>query len=146
MNKIEAFTEFIDDYDTGLQVEVEHKNTDISFSPSVISSGILSFEPMKGISLQWITKYVGQQYLDNTQSQDRKIEAFLVNDFRFNWTLMLPKVPQFDIGIQVNNVFSELYTPNGYTYSGLSGGQRLDFNFYFPQARANFLVMLRMSV
>jgi iron complex outermembrane receptor protein len=145
MNKIEAFTEYIDDYDTGMQVAIEHKNTDISFSPSLISSGVLSFKPMKGISLQWITKYVGEQYLDNTQSQDRKLDAFLVNDFRFNWTLMFPKVPQFDLGIQVNNVFSELYTPNGYTYSGLSGGQRYDYNFYFPQATANFLMMLRVS-
>lgn len=145
MNKIEAFTEYVDDYDTGMQEAIEHKNTDISFSPSVIGSGILAFKPMKGITLQWIAKYVGEQYLDNTQSQDRKLDAFLVNDFRFNWTLMFPKVPQLDLGVQVNNVFSELYTPNGYTYSGLSGGQRYDFNYYFPQAKANFLVMLRMT-
>ncbi|MEZ5173615.1 MAG: TonB-dependent receptor [Bacteroidia bacterium] len=144
-NKIKAFTEFVDDYDNGGQVATQFSNTDISFSPSVIGSGILAFRPMKGVSLQWIARYVSKQYLDNTQSDDRSLNAFFVNDFRFNWELFFPKVPKVDIGIQVNNVFSTLYAPNGYTYSGLSGGQRYDYNYYFPMADVNFLAMLRLS-
>jgi len=45
----------------------------------------------------------------------------------------------------LNNVFSELYAPNGYTFSGLSGGERLDFNYYFPQAEANFMALIRLN-
>jgi iron complex outermembrane receptor protein len=144
-NKIEAFTEFLDDYDNGGQIAIEHRNTDISFSPPVVGNGILAFRPMKGLSLQWIARYVGRQYLDNTSSEDRSLDAFFVNDFRLNWELMYPKVPKIDVGIQVNNVFSTLYTPNGYTFSGLSGGERLDFNYYFPMATANFMAMIRLS-
>ncbi len=144
-NKIKSFTEYLDDYDNGGQIAIEHENTDISFSPSVISTGILAFKPMEGIALQWITKYVGSQYLDNTSSADRQLEGFLVNDFRFNWTLFYPKFPKIDVGIQVNNVFSELYAPNGYTFSGLSAGERLDFNYYFPQAEANFMALIRLN-
>ncbi len=144
-NKIVAFTEFVDDYDNGGQIEIEYENTDISFSPPVVGSGILSFTPAKGIALEWIARYVGKQYLDNTSSDARSLDAFFVNDFRFNWELFFPKVPKIDIGIQVNNVFSTLYTPNGYTFSGLSGGQRLDFNYYFPMATANFMGMIRLS-
>lgn len=145
VNKIESFTEFVDDYDNGGQVAIEHKNTDISFSPSVISTGILAFTPTENITLQWITKYVGSQYLDNTSSADRQLDAFLVNDFRFNWSLSYPKFPKIDVGIQVNNVFSELYAPNGYTFSGLSGGERLDFNYFFPMAEANFMALIRLN-
>jgi len=144
-NKIKSFTEYLDDYDNGGQIAIEHENTDISFSPSAISTGILAFKPMERISLQWITKYVGSQYLDNTSSADRQLDGFLVNDFRFNWTLYYPKFPKIDVGIQVNNVFSELYAPNGYTFSGLSAGERLDFNYYFPQAEASFMALIRLN-
>jgi iron complex outermembrane receptor protein len=144
-NKIKEFTEYVDDYDTGSQVLIAHKNTDISFSPAAIASGILAFKPMSGLSLQWITKYVGKQFLDNTSSEDRGLDAFITCDARLNWTLEYPKQPKIDLGFQVNNIFSAFYTPNGYTYSGFSGGQRYDYNYYFPQAGINFLGMIRLN-
>lgn len=32
-----------------------------------------------------MSKYVGEQYLDNTSNSDRKLDAFFVNDFRINY-------------------------------------------------------------
>ena len=33
MNKIPNFTEYVDDYDNGGQIEIQHTNTDLAFSP-----------------------------------------------------------------------------------------------------------------
>jgi iron complex outermembrane receptor protein len=144
-NKIKQFTEYVDDYDTYTQVPITYNNTDISFSPSVVASSNITLKPLKTLNIHFITKYVGKQYLDNTQSEDRKIDAFLVNDVRINWNIASKKSSIIDFAISVNNIFNEKYAPNGYTYGGLTGGQRLNYNFYFPQAGTNFLAMLSIK-
>ena len=73
-NKIKAFTEYIDNFDTGNQQAVSHSNTDISFSPGISGAGTISWKPFAGMELEWIHKYVGKQYLDNTQNELRKIQ------------------------------------------------------------------------
>jgi iron complex outermembrane receptor protein len=50
----------------------------------------------------------------------------------------------------VNNVFNELYEPNGYTFSYFvpgetSGRELVTENFYYPQAGTNFLFGLVMK-
>lgn len=144
-NKIKQFTEFVDDYDTYSQVPVAYTNTDISFSPSVVASSTITIKPLKTLNIHFITKHVGKQYLDNTQSEDRKIDAFLVNDVRINWNITSKKTSIIDFALSINNIFNEKYAPNGYTYGGLTGGQRLNYNFYFPQAGTNFLAMLSVK-
>jgi len=137
-NKITQFTEYVDDYDNFTQSPVVYDNTDIS-------SSTITLKPIKILNIHFITKQVGQQYLDNTQSEDRKIDAFLVNDVRINWNVASKKSSVVDFAISINNVFDQKYAPNGYTYGGLSGGQRLNYNFYFPQAGTNFLAMLSIK-
>ena len=46
-NKIKDFSEFIDDYDNGLQKENIYHNTDISFSPEVVGFAGINFIPIK---------------------------------------------------------------------------------------------------
>ena len=45
----------------------------------------------------------------------------------------------------VNNVFSELYEANGYTFSYLYGGDFTTENFYYPPAPRNFLLALGLK-
>lgn len=144
-NKIAKFTEYIDNYDTWLQDSVQYTNTDISFSPSVVGSSILSYEPFQKLRISLISKYVGKQYLDNTQSDLRKLDAFTTQSIRLNWNPEFIKAPGLEMAVSVNNLFGVKYAPNGYTYSGLSGGQRYDYNYYYPQAGRNFLLMLKLK-
>jgi len=45
----------------------------------------------------------------------------------------------------VNNVFSEKYASSGYTWGYyVSETDRVDYNFYYPQATANFLLGLNL--
>ena len=74
-NKIKAFNEFVDNYDVGGQDTIAHTNTDLAFSPNIISSLALNYEPVKGLNLTFTSKYVGDQFLDNTSTETRKLDA-----------------------------------------------------------------------
>ena len=144
-NKIEKFEEVIYDYTEDFEVIVnEYEDTDISYSPSVIAGSQLFFTPIKGMELGLFTKYVGEQYLDNTSNENRKIEAYLVNDVRLSYTLQDVLFKEVTFSLLVNNVLDEQYSSNGYTYSYIYGDMITE-NFYYPQAGMNFLAGLLLK-
>ncbi|MBU1822677.1 MAG: TonB-dependent receptor, partial [Bacteroidetes bacterium] len=140
-NKIANFTEYVVDYDNGGYQEINHGKTDISFSPNMIAASQLSYNPAKNVELALLTKYVGKQYLDNTSNEDRTLDPYLTNDLRFTWTLIPKWAKEVRIKALVNNILSEQYESNGYTFGYIYGG-RIQENFYYPQAGRNFMVGL----
>lgn len=142
-NKIKEFTEYVDDWDNGGQIQKQHKDVSIAFSPNIVGSSIFTYSLFAKCDIDLISKYVGKQYLDNTEDENRKIDAFFVNDIRVTYGLTVKGMFKYiGLGLQVNNIFNEKYAPNGYTYSGYSGGVRGDYNYYYPQAGINFLTNL----
>lgn len=139
-NKIKAFTEFIDDYDLGGQLMVQHSNTNIALSPNIVCSASLDFLVNKQVEISAISKYVGKQFLDNTQNQSRSLAAFYTQDIRLQWMPALKCFSNATIIAQVNNVFNKLYEPTGYTFSYKAGGSITTENYFFPMAGVNFLV------
>jgi iron complex outermembrane receptor protein len=140
-NKIKEFVEYIDDYDNGGQIEQRYQNTDLAFSPRFIAANQLIFKPTESLEMALLSKYVGKQYLDNTQNEARKLDAFFVNDVRIAYTYKPTKgIKSVSIGLLVNNILNEQYEPNGYTFSYFFGGQRVWENYYYPQAGTNFLL------
>jgi iron complex outermembrane receptor protein len=148
-NKIDSYTEYSDVYDenwdfTG-QESITYTNTDIAFSPDVVGSAIIDFKPIKNLELSMLNKYVGQQFLDNAQQEDRSLDAYWTTDFRFVYTWKPGFVKEMVFSGKVNNVFNKLYEPNGYTFgyfvpsSEGQGMQRIAENFYYPMAGTNFM-------
>ena len=142
-NKIRNFTEFIDDYDNGGQVQNSYTKTDIAFSPNFVGSSTISFKPSRNTEIALLSKYVSDQFLDNTSNQNRKLDAFFVNDVRLHYDLNLRGIKNISLGLQVNNVFNELYSSNGYTFSYIAGGLTTQ-NYYYPQAETNFMASLNI--
>ena len=138
-NKIKEFTEVISNWDTWTDSLNVHSNTDISFSPSLIAASLISYSPIRGLELGLQTKYVGKQYLDNTSSDDRDLPDYIVSDFIASYTTSIMSLKQVQFNVLVNNIFNEMYSSNGYTWGGLSGGQRINENWLYPQAGTNFL-------
>lgn len=139
-NRIQDFSEFVDDFDNGGQQRNDLGETDIAFSPSIVAGSELGFrfwdKPGKGRGdVAFVTKYVGEQFLDNTASRDRMLDPFLVNDLRFNVTLLGFKgMRSVDLNLTLRNLFSELYENNGWVYSFIADGARQDLVGLFPQA------------
>jgi len=138
-NKIRTFYNYVDDYDNGGQLIETLYNTDIAFSPSVISSLALSVLPVKNLTVALVTKYVGKQFLDNTSDDQKKLNAYMTQDIRLNYSFRVAHGNEIGITFLVNNIFDRLYESNGYTYSYLSGGTILNSNYYYPQAGTNWL-------
>ncbi|MDB4173368.1 TonB-dependent receptor [Bacteroidia bacterium] len=145
-NKVEEFTEYVSEWDGAYSlIEKEYTNTDIAFSPNTIAAAMLSYKANDHFTLSASGKYVGQQYLDNTQSEERSLDAFTNVDMSINYnTEALQGAKQVNVGLFLNNVLNQYYAPNGYTFSGYIAGERQDFNYLYPMAGFNW--MMKVSV
>ena len=145
-NKVLAFNEYVDNYDVGGQDTIVHSNTNLAFSPNVIASLGLVYEPLKGLEIGLFGKYVGKQFLDNTSTDTRKIDAYFTSNLQLSYTLKDVFFKEISIGVQVNNLFNELYVNNGYTWGYVYGGERTVENFYYAQAGRNFMTRLTIKL
>lgn len=143
-NTIAKFTEYLDssnaDYSVYKQVTREYTNTDISFSPSTVSSLVFTFLPVKNFKISLINKNVGRQYLDNTSNLKRSLDPYSVFDLNMNYSIKTKLVPEMTLMLAVYNLLNAQYLTNGYTYSYYYDSARLStFNFVAPAAPVNFL-------
>jgi iron complex outermembrane receptor protein len=88
---------------------------------------------------------VGDQYLDNSSSPDKQLDAFFVNDIRLNYLFKTKLIREIGFTLAINNVFNEQYESNGYTYGYIYGGKRITENFYYPQAGTNLLAGISLK-
>jgi iron complex outermembrane recepter protein len=148
-NKIDEFTEVLYDYGANFDEfnvqENLYKNTDISFSPSLIIGSSISFNPVKNLDLTLLSKLVGRQYLDNTSNVSRSLDPYFVNDVRIAYGIKQSSVKSLTLSLLVNNIFGEVYESNGYTYGYLAGPTAFRENYYFPQAGLNVMAMVSLK-
>ncbi len=151
-NKIKKFNEYVDNYDNYdsngnmIQDVISHTNTDIAFSPSVISSFGINYEPVKNLEINLLSKYVGKQYLDNTSNEARKLDAYFTSNLTLNYIIKTWGFKEIQIGVLCNNLFNAFYENNGYTFGYIAGGKKITENYYYPQAGRNFLVRLTLKM
>lgn len=147
-NKIEQHNELLYGYDENFSLDTiysfELENKDIAFSPNVIVTSELSYEPIKGMEIALLTRYVGKQYLDNTQFVGRSLDDYLINDLRFQAVIPQKLFKEVKIQLLVNNFLSEEYSANGYTYSYVFGTKTTE-NFVYPQALRNYMIGLNLK-
>ncbi|PTN04337.1 TonB-dependent receptor [Mangrovibacterium marinum] len=142
-NKIKNFTEYVDDWDNVGQIVNNLGKTDLSFSPEVIVNSQISFQPAKDLSISLLSNYVGDQYIDNSSSEDRKLDAWLVNNLKIDYAIKGNLFKEIKLHLMVNNLFDAEYESNAWVYSYYyddgSGRNRYKMDGYFPQAGINFL-------
>lgn len=144
-NKIKDFTEYVDDWDNGGQKSIYHKITDISFSPEIIFSGILSAKVFKNGKIVWLSKYVGKQFIDNTSNPENSLDAYLVNDLIAAYSLNLMEDANLTISFKVNNLFNHQYESNAWVYRYYYEGKFYTMDGYFPQAGRFYLFSLDIN-
>ena len=145
-NKIKDFTEYVDDYDSGLQKQKVYHNTDISFSPDVIGAAGINIIPLKNAEINLQSKYVGRQYLDNTSHVSRSIDPYFVENVKLAYTLHQKTFKEVNFIFQVNNVFNKMYESNGYTFNYIYGGEFAVENYYYPMAGTNFMAAINIKL
>ena len=156
VNKIKEFSETAAIFDNFSNFNflrdttIVYKDTDIILSPTWIAGADLSFRPWRPLEISFISKYVGDQFLDNKSSDDRKLDGFFVNGLLLSYTRDYAQIflKELKLIFRVNNLFDVEYEPNGYTYFLLfdDGNQITVFNdnFYYPQAGTNVMAGLSL--
>lgn len=148
-NKIKNYVDYVSEYDNDFNLinvqATNYANPDISFSPNSVIFGELVYKPVAGFAIALQSKYVSKQYMDNTQNESRKLDAYWVNNARLGYDFSLKGIKNINIGLLANNILNKKYESNGYTYSSIYPWGTTTENFYFPQAGTNFLLSLNLK-
>lgn len=163
-NKSISFTEYIDNWDTGLQEAVLHRNADLAFSPAIVGSAGLTYAFFKTekqlLEANLTGKYTGKQFIDNTSNAHTALDPYFYTDVRLTYTLRNSFCRELALTLSINNLFDARYASNAWTYRYVSAGYdarpddpyaRLEGNNvynltgYFPQAGRNFLLGVRIG-
>ncbi len=108
-------------------------NTNISFSPNVVASNTLAYSVMPQMNMALTTKFVGEQYMTNTDESAAKLDAYSVTNFNLSYELLPSKFcKSVTLSLLINNVFNTKYVASGTFEDGAAA--------YFPQAEANFML------
>lgn len=113
-------------------------NTEIAFSPSVIAANQLIFRPFENFTMALLSKFVGEQFMNNIELPQAKLDSYFVNDLNVSYTIKTNKI--FDsivINGLFNNLLNEQYVSNGAIYG--------TYPYYYPQAGSNFLLGLTLN-
>ena len=119
----------------------------MAFSPNIVAANAIVYQPVGNLQLSLLSKYVGEQFMSNTEAQISKLDSFFVNDFNVTYTIT-PKSIFKEIVLTglVNNIFNRKYVSNGYyftfddDFSNPGVISTVEGVGFYPQATTNFLV------
>ena len=148
-NKIINYTEYVEEWDDDYSiVPISYEGeTSLALSPDQVAFLQLQLDITRSLFFQISWKHVGEQYLDNTESDERKLESFST----LNMALLFNKnrsgrLSRINGGFYLNNVTNVQYAPTGYTFSGIIGGERQSFNYVYPMAGINFMFRIKFEL
>ncbi len=160
-NKIKDFMEYVDNWDTGGQITVNHGKTDLAFSPNVIANSSFIFTLLKKgkneLSFTPSVKYVSQQFIDNSSNTNTALPAFSYTNCQLLYRTSFKSVKNLTFKLLVNNIFDKKYANNAWTYRFSSpsydprpddpyaraeGNNVYNLTGYFPQAGRHWLLGL----
>jgi len=151
-NRIRNFKSYVDNWDywsdpenEPYQLVSEFGETDLSFSPSLVGSSNLSYEPVSGLKISLLSKYVGKQFIDNTSSEARSLDPYLVNDLQVQFTLKPSFMKEIGLNLMLNNFLNERYESNAWVYRYYYKGIESKMDGYFPQAGIHFMAGLSLK-
>ncbi len=136
------------DYKTNFDgVVTNWGDTDISFSPDLVSSIGVNFRPKEDINISILNKFVGEQFMSNTESFVSKLNSYSTTDLNFIYSFKKSKhFKEIIFTAMINNIFNKEYVSNGYyytyddTWSEPNMITTIEGAGYYPQALRNFLL------
>ncbi len=125
-------------------VETDLSCNTIAGFPDIITSGKLSY---KTEPLHFFTQlqYVGKQFLDNTENEDRTIDPYAI--VNVGGSLSLAKLfgkTDLQLNMRINNVLDKEYETAGY-YDSWGGPDWSGANYYWPAAGRNLIAGIRVG-
>ena len=151
-NKIKNYTAYYDLYDNmddyGWLGQEEEKlgTTQISFSPDVVGMASITYQPISPLIFNLMGKYVGKQYLDNTQNDDKSLPSYFTTNLSVGYTFEGTQLGTISVQAFVNNLFNSKYSANGWASTDMFQKEgAYHWVGYYPQATRNFMVKLTVA-
>ncbi|WP_111706317.1 TonB-dependent receptor [Lutibacter citreus] len=117
--------------------------TNIAFSPNIISGNSINYQPIKNLTINFLSKFVGEQYLSNTDTKTSKLDSYFTSDLNLTYKINPKSIFKSIVfsGV-INNVFNKEYVDRGYTFldNWSTPGNSFEVQGYYPQATRNFLI------
>ena len=127
--------------------------TNISFSPNLVAANTLVYQPSQNFQMSFLSKYVGEQYMGNTDSVASKLKSYFVNDLNMTYEIKTNSIfKSIVLSGLVNNIFGEKYVSNGYyytyddTWTDPNQLVTIEGKGYYPQATTNFLAGVTLKL
>ncbi|TXE15802.1 TonB-dependent receptor [Psychroserpens burtonensis] len=122
--------------------------TDISFSPELVAANAFVFQAKKGFQISLLSKFVGEQFMGNTENSDSKLASYFINDISITYEWKPKSVFETVVFSGLfNNILNEEFVSNGYfgsfdfeDSSSATGTTTGYFAGFYPQATSNFLL------
>lgn len=136
--------------------------TPTSFSPEIIFNNIFSFK-WKGFKAQFISQYIGKQYMTNTGFDYAKVgddyvkmtlSDYFTNNLDLSYNFKLKSLKSATVGVTLYNLTSRKYDNNGWAYcevgkdnNGKAYAWTTDLyeSGFAPQAPLHFLAHLSLN-
>lgn len=142
----------VDKYDNKDGELISLGKTDLSYSPNFVASNILTYRPNNKFSMSFISKYISNQYMDNSENSLSKLKGYSVSNFNFQYKLTPKKyLKKIVFTVLLNNIFDAKYVSNGYfysyddTWSVPNQTTTIYGSGYYPQAGFNFLTGVKLK-
>lgn len=116
--------------DNGAEYIKSYGNTAISFSPNWIGMFGIQYQPVKSLFINLSNKYVGEQFMTNTELEDGRLDSYFLTDVLVKFSPNWWNLKNLEFSLLINNLFDQEYESNGYYYEG---------PYYYPQAGINIL-------
>ena len=145
-NKIIDFTEYLDDWDNGGQIQHELGTTNIAFSPDITAANSFTYNFIEKFNISLISKYVSRQYVDNTSDKERSLNPFCVSDIVMDYSFKLGIIKEISVSLMLNNIFNKKYENNAWVYRYYYNGIYNKMDGYFPQAGISFMAGLKVKL
>jgi iron complex outermembrane recepter protein len=126
-------------------------NTNIAYSPNIIAGNIVTYSPIKLLNISLLSKFVGEQFMGNIDSENSKLRDYTINDLNITYEWRINKgIKSILFSGLVNNILDRTYESNGYFYTyddDWSGPNitTIEGAGFYPQAGINFLAGVTLS-
>ncbi|MBT8236868.1 MAG: TonB-dependent receptor [Bacteroidia bacterium] len=127
-------------------------DTRISYSPGIVAGNVFQYSPSEQWQMALLTKYVGEQYMGNIDSENSLLEAYTYSDLNIQYTWN-PQgwVDHVVLSALINNIFNATYESNGYFFTNDDDFSvpgvvtTIEGSGYYPQAGINALLGLTVK-
>lgn len=158
-NRIFDYTAYVsqyasyEDYTFVGQLEEHYQNTTMLMSPSVVASASVLLRPfvccekLSALELRLNGRFVGKQYWDNTQCEDRSLPAYFVADASLSHSFRVAGSNVLRLGLYVDNLLNNKYCADAWVSREyyVQEGEYVQYEGLFPQAPISCMFKLSYS-